>query len=91
MPRKAAGDGPTWAPATHLGDWDVVLGSWLWPEPELAVADIWGSELANEKISVTLPFKSKTREIQVRNEKSQNDFRYRKPVFILHSTIRLMP
>lgn len=42
-------DGGTnaWAPATLVGDPDEVLGSWLWPGPALAIADIWGSEPAD--------------------------------------------
>lgn len=38
-PGKAVGNGSyTWAPATHVGDPYGVLGSWLQPNPALAVA-----------------------------------------------------
>lgn len=43
MPGKKVEVGPkTWAPATHVGDLDGVLGSLLQPDPVLAVVGIRG-------------------------------------------------
>lgn len=42
-PGKGADDGPDiWAIASHMGDSDGVLGSWLQHIPALAVAAICG-------------------------------------------------
>lgn len=41
MPKKAAKDAlSTWSPATHMGDLDGVLPSWLQPGLDLAIAAI---------------------------------------------------
>lgn len=38
MPGESKGDGPsTWAPATHVGDQNGFLGSWLQPGVALAI------------------------------------------------------
>lgn len=42
VPRKAEDDGPdAWAHATHLGDWDGVPGSQLWPAPAMVLEAIY--------------------------------------------------
>lgn len=35
------GQMPGWATAVHVGDKEEALGSWLWPDPAVAFADIW--------------------------------------------------
>lgn len=38
---RAAGDGSSsWLPATHMGDLDAILASWLQPDLAVAIAGI---------------------------------------------------
>nr|XP_051711027.1 zinc finger protein 717 isoform X1 [Oryctolagus cuniculus] len=52
---NTADDGPiNWVPATHVEDPDAVPGSWLQPDPALAVAGIWGVNQQMEDLSLSL-------------------------------------
>lgn len=39
-----------WAPATHVGNSDGVLGSWFWPGPALAIATICAMNQKTENL-----------------------------------------
>lgn len=54
VPGKVDHDPKTWAPTTHVGDQDGVLGSWLGPGSALAVVAIWRVKLFGWMVSLSL-------------------------------------